>query len=75
MDKQVVIHTPTGILLNHKKRRKFCHFPKHGTGIMLSEISQDRERQILQLLLICEMKQMNNRNRLTEQTSVTSKER
>ena len=41
-----------------------CQNMDEPTGIMFSEISQDRERQILQLLLICEKKQINNRNRL-----------
>ena len=46
MDKEDVVCIYNGILLSHKKRKKYCHLQQHGWRIPY-KVKKVRQRQIL----------------------------
>ena len=41
MDKEIVVHIYSGILLSHENRMKSCRLQQHGLGIItIGEVSQ-----------------------------------
>ena len=55
------IYRKNGILLDHRKRTKYCHFQPHGwTQRILYLVKSDRERQIYDIIYMLYLKSDTN---------------